>query len=80
MTNPNHYLIRVLLFVLVILVAASFLIIPIGRAFMANAALNGMILAIFLIGLIFIIRKIALLSPEVAWISEYRSVNKPRLT
>ena len=47
---------------------------------MANAALNGMILAIFLIGLIFIIRKIALLSPEVAWISEYRSVNKPRLT
>ena len=80
MTNPNHYLIRVLLFVLVILVAASFLIIPIGRAFMANAALNGMILAIFLIGLIFIIRKIALLSPEIAWISEYRSVNKPRLT
>ena len=47
---------------------------------MANAALNGMILAVFLIGLIFIVRKIALLSPEVAWISEYRSLKKPRLT
>jgi len=79
-TNMNHYLIRVLLFVLVILVIASFLIIPIGHAFMANAALNGMILAVFLIGLIFIVRKIALLSPEVAWISEYRNLNKPRLT
>ena len=80
MTNLNHYLIRVLLFVLVILVIASFLIMPIGRAFMANAALNGMILAVFLIGLIFIVRKIALLSPEVTWISEYRSLKKPRLT
>ena len=80
MTNMNHYLIRVLLFVLVMLVIASFLIIPIGHAFMANAALNGMILAVFLIGLIFIVRKIALLSPEVAWISEYRNLNKPRLT
>jgi len=79
-TNMNHYLIRVLLFVLVMLVIASFLIIPIGHAFMANAALNGMILAVFLIGLIFIVRKIALLSPEVAWISEYRNLNKPRLT
>ena len=74
MTNLNHYRIRVLLFVLVILVIASFLIMPISRAFMANAALNGMILAVFLIGLIFIVRKIALLSPEVTWISEYRSL------
>ena len=80
MTNMNHYLIRVLLFVLVILVIASFLIIPLGHAFMANAALNGMILGVFLFGLIFIVRKIALLSPEVAWISQYRSLNKQRLT
>ena len=80
MTNMNHYLIRVLLFVLVILVIASFLIIPLGHAFMANAALNGMILGVFLFGLIFIVRKIALLSPEMAWISQYRSLNKQRLT
>jgi hypothetical protein len=76
----NHYLIRVLLFVLVILVIAIFLIIPIGHAFMANAALNGMILGVFLFGLVFIVRKIALLSPEVAWISQHRSLNKQRLT
>ena len=80
MTNMNHYLIRVLLFVLVILVIASFLIIPIGHAFMANAALNGMIIGVFLFGLVFIVRKIALLSPEVAWISQHRSLNKQRLT
>ena len=80
MTNMNHYLIRVLLFVLVILVIAIFLIIPIGHAFMANAALNGMILGVFLFGLVFIVRKIALLSPEVAWISQHRSLNKQRLT
>ena len=80
MTNMNHYLIRVLLFVLVMLVIASFLILPIGHAFMANAALNGMILGVFLFGLVFIVRKIALLSPEVAWISQHRSLHKQRLT
>ena len=47
---------------------------------MANAALNGMILGVFLFGLVFIVRKIALLSPEVAWISQHRSLNKQRLT
>ena len=79
MTNPSHYLFRILFFVLMVLVVVSFLITPIANAFIANVALNGMILAVFLIGLIFIVRKVALLRPEAAWISAFRTLNEARL-
>ena len=47
---------------------------------MANAVLNGVIFTVFLIGLGFISRKVALLRPEVDWISDYRIPNSQRLT
>ena len=72
MTNPNHYLIRIFLFLIALLVLAGFLLIPLKGAFMANPGLNGLILASFLIGVIFISSKVALLGPEVKWISNYR--------
>ena len=53
MTNPNHYLIRIFLFLIVLLVLAGFLLIPLKGAFMANPGLNSFILASFLIGVIF---------------------------
>jgi hypothetical protein len=79
-TNPSHYLIRILLFVLTIATITSFIIKPIGHAFMANAPLNGLILAVFFIGVGFISLKVARLRPEVTWISEFRTPNNLRLT
>ena len=72
MTNPNHYLIRIFLFLIILLVPAGFLLAPLHGAFMANPGLNGFILASFLIGVIFISLKVALLGPEVKWILNYR--------
>ena len=72
MTNPNHYLIRIFLFLIILLVPAGFLLAPLQGAFMANPGLNGFILASFLIGVIFISLKVALLGPEVKWILNYR--------
>ena len=72
MTNPNHYLIRIFLFLIILLVPAGFLLTPLHGAFMANPGLNGFILASFLIGVIFISLKVALLGPEVKWILNYR--------
>ena len=42
---------------------------------MANPALNGMILAALLIGIVFISRQILLLGPEAAWVRSFRSNN-----
>ncbi|MBH68765.1 MAG: flagellar motor protein MotA [Rhodospirillaceae bacterium] len=72
MTNPNHYLIRIFLFIIVIAILISILIVPIYDAFMANPGLNGFILATFVIGAVFISLKVALLGPEVKWITTYR--------
>ena len=72
MTNPNHYLIRIFLFLIILLIPAGFLLAPLHNAFMANPGLNGFILASFLIGVIFISLKVALLGPEVKWILNYR--------
>ncbi len=78
MTNPNHYLIRIFLFLIALLLLAGFLLIPLKGAFMANPGLNGLILASFLIGVIFISSKVALLGPEVKWISNYRVASASR--
>jgi len=77
-TNPNHYLIRIFLFLIALLLLAGFLLIPLKGAFMANPGLNGLILASFLIGVIFISSKVALLGPEVKWISNYRVASASR--
>lgn len=45
---------------------------------MANPGLNSFILASFLIGVIFISSKVALLGPEVKWISNYRVATATR--
>ncbi len=46
---------------------------PLRDAFMANAALNGMIIAGLLIGIVFIVRQVLMLGPEVRWIETYRN-------
>tara|TARA_Y100000588_G_C14270198_1_gene931975 strand:- start:2880 stop:3971 length:1092 start_codon:yes stop_codon:yes gene_type:complete len=56
----------------VIAILISILIVPIYDAFMANPGLNGFILATFVIGAVFISLKVALLGPEVKWITTYR--------
>lgn len=73
MTNPKRYLTRILFFLAIVAVIAGVLVVPLREAFFANAALNGMILAALLIGIVFILRQVLLLGPEVAWIESYRS-------
>jgi hypothetical protein len=72
-TSPGRFLTRILIFLAIVGTTGAFLVAPLHDAFMANAALNGMIVAALLIGIIFIIRQVLLLGPEVAWIENYRS-------
>ncbi len=73
MTSPKRFLTRILVFLAIVAAITGVLNVPLREAFMANAALNGMILAALLIGIIFILRQVLLLGPEVAWIESYRS-------
>lgn len=73
MTEPRQFLTRMLIFLTIVLIVAGLLFQPLFDAFMANAALNGMILGAFVIGIGYILRKVLEIGPEVRWIESYRS-------
>ncbi len=72
MTRPRKYLIRMILFVLAIMVLSGVLFLPLRDAFMANAPLNGLIVGVLLLGIIYNFRLVMMLYPEVAWIENFR--------
>ncbi|MEX1147833.1 MAG: hypothetical protein WEB93_05575, partial [Sphingomonadales bacterium] len=72
MTRPQRYLTRVILFLVAVAAVVLALIEPLGRAFFANPALNGLIVVTLVIGVAFSIRQIVALTAEVKWIDEYR--------
>ncbi|UUX51736.1 flagellar motor protein MotA [Nisaea acidiphila] len=73
MTKPTRFLVRMAIFLLLVSAVAVLLFAPLFDAFMANAALNGMILATLVIGILYIARQVASLGPEVSWIESYRT-------
>ncbi|MEC7121719.1 MAG: flagellar motor protein MotA [Pseudomonadota bacterium] len=72
MTNPAQTLVRMIGFLIIVGIIAVFLYAPLVDAFLANPALNGMILAALLIGVLFALRQVVRLRPEVAWIESFR--------
>ena len=73
MTSPRRFLTRIFIFLAIVAAVGGLLVVQLYDAFMANAALNGMIVAALLIGIIFIIRQVLQIGPEVAWIENYRN-------
>ena len=79
MHGPRRYLIRMLIFVFSVGLAVAGLYLPLFEAFMANPALNGLIVGVLLLGIIYIFRQVSLLMREVAWIEGFRK-NKQALS
>jgi len=77
MSRPQRYLIRMAIFLVVVLIIAGSLGGFLFSAFLANAALNGIIAAVLLIGIGFIFRQVWRLNPEVAWIEAFRLNKRP---
>lgn len=73
MAGTNRFLFRMVLFVIAVGVATGLLFQPLSNAFLANAALNGLILGVLLLGILNNFRQVAQLKPEVAWIEHFRT-------
>lgn len=73
MLRPGRYLIRMFLFLVFIGVAIFPLLDELKSAFFANAALNGLIVAVLLLGILYNFRQVTRLSPELAWIRHFRT-------
>lgn len=73
MTSPRHYLTRMLLFLIAVAVAIAVLTPQLRDAFMANPALNGLIVGVLLLGIGYIFRQVFMLTREVRWIESIRT-------
>ena len=73
MPDPRRYLTRMGLFLVAVLGIVAALFQTIATAFMVNPGLNGLILGVLLLGIVYTFRLVLMLRPEVAWIERVRS-------
>jgi hypothetical protein len=79
MTKPKRYLIRMFIFLVIVAAGIAALAPSLSDAFFANPLLNGMILGVLLLGVVYIFRQVFMLHPEIAWIEKFRQESSGRL-
>ena len=79
MNKPNRFATRMVFFLALATGVAVLLSGPLLEAFRANPPLNGLILGVLLIGIIYCFRQVIQLAPEVRWIETFRT-NQPGLS
>ena len=72
MFRLEPYLTRMAVFLGAVAIVAGALYLPLARAFTANAPLNGLILGVLLLGILYAFRQVVVLRHEAAWITAYR--------
>jgi len=73
MRNTRTYLVRMSLFLVAVGVSVGVLHDQLLDAFLANPTLNGLILGVLLLGIVYIFRQVIVLIGEENWIEHYRS-------
>lgn len=77
MNYPTRYIIRMMIFLLVILGIIGLLYAPLSWAFFGNPVINGLIIMALLLGVAFIFRQTTRLLPEYRWMRMMRSGGMP---
>ncbi|GJM10962.1 MAG: hypothetical protein DHS20C11_32380 [Lysobacteraceae bacterium] len=72
MSKPGRVLVWMLAFLAIAAAVVVFLFQALHAAFLANAAFNGLIIGVLLIGVAVNFRQVLSLSREVAWVEEFR--------
>lgn len=78
MTRPTLYLLRMGIFLILVAAVAALLSKTLYAAFFANPALDGLILGVLIIGILWNLRTVLRLMPEVKWVDQLR-VNRAGL-
>jgi hypothetical protein len=71
-SSPRIFLIRMLLFLILVALFGVILNQQIWNAFGANPGLNALIVFVLLVGIVFAFRQVIRLFPEVAWVNSFR--------
>jgi hypothetical protein len=73
MSHPRRYLTRMALFLVAVAIVLALLGPGLAAAFMANAVLNGVIVGVLVIGIVFVFRSVVRLMPEIAWLEHFKA-------
>ena len=69
---PKVYLVRMMVFTLIVGIIAAVLYPSIQRAFEANVVFNGLIIGVLLLGILYSFRMVWRLWPEINWVNHFR--------
>ena len=72
MVRPTPYLTRMATFVVIVALTVAALFAPVSEAFMANPALNGLIIGVLVIGIGHNFRQVLRLQHEIGWVESVR--------
>jgi hypothetical protein len=72
MTRPERYLWRMLGFLGVVVLVGAALSGQLAAAFASNLVLNALIVGVLLVGVVWTLRQVLMLRPEVAWLENFR--------
>jgi membrane associated rhomboid family serine protease len=71
---PRVYVVRMLVFTLVVGILAAVLYPNIQKAFLANVGLNGVIIGVLVLGILYCFRMALRLWPEIKWVNAFRTL------
>jgi hypothetical protein len=72
LSSPRIYLVRMLVFLILVALLCVVLYKQIWVAFLANPGLNGVIVAVLVIGILLSFRQVIRLYPEINWVNGFR--------
>lgn len=72
LSQPRPYLTRMVIFLILVIFVAVILYQQIETAFLANPGLNGLILGVLIIGILYAFRQVQAIGPEVRWVNNFR--------
>lgn len=72
MTRPSRYAAGMVLFLIIASLIAAALLDRIVQAFVANVFLNGLILGVLVVGIVYTFAQVYRLNPSVRWIEKFR--------
>lgn len=76
MSNPQRFINRMIVFLVLAAVAIGFAYEIVFRMFLYNPILNGLILGVLLLGIFYVFRRVWMIKPEIRWIESLRT-SKP---
>jgi hypothetical protein len=72
LTPPGVFLIRMLIFLTLVAFLGAILHKQLITSFMSNPGLNGLIIAVLLLGILYAFRQVIRLYPEIKWVNAFR--------